>query len=269
MHPRWAGVDLHQLQAAVAELAGRPVRRIHAWTNVLFDDGDRVWRCGTDPDAARRNVAVARWCVTQRIPTLPGPASDACDVTSLAVAGRAWTVTCWPRVTVDPVEAGTLDWVAFGQLLATIHATAPPDGLTARYDPLQWTRRRIAAAADTGAARRFAAEADALQARLDELAAGEPAVFLHGDVHLDNLGLVDGTLVVFDWETAAAGPAVGDLWPSAGWVKRTGTPTPAQHADLLAGYRRALEPPALPRWAPVLDAVASLSRRSWELVHRG
>jgi aminoglycoside phosphotransferase (APT) family kinase protein len=262
VHPRWHDVDLDDLRRAVADLAGRPVRRIHAWSNVVFDDGELVWRAGPDAATARRAALVHRHCADRGVPTLPPPDPG---VVPLTAAGRTWYLVTGPHVELTGIDPDSLDWDELGRLLATVHHVAPPRDLVGSYDPLVWTRSRLEHIADDTVRDALAVEVEDLSRRLTELAVGTPGTLLHGDVHLDNLAVHDGRLVIYDWESASVGPPAGDLWPSAGWIKRTGRPTVAQLDAMWAGYRELAGAFDLGRWPPLLDAVADVSARTWEL----
>lgn len=263
VHPRWDCVDLDAVAAAVAAAVGLPVRRVHAWSNLVFDDGDRVHRVGTDDFSASLCVNVARHVAAAGVPTLPAPDPA---VTELAAAGRTWYLSHWPRVEITRVEPDTLPYDRLGKLLAALHSVPVPADLP-RWDPLRWTRARLSSVQDRTTRARLTRETGLLTNRVSHASESEPTVLLHGDVHLDNLGFHEGELVLFDFESASVGPRVGDLWPSAGWVKRTGRPSPEQLARMLSAYEANAVRVDTHRWTGLLDAVAELSTCTWELTH--
>lgn len=143
-----------------------------------------------------------------------------------------------------------------------------------KYDPLRWTNQRIRKLTDLRypQSRQLQCEAHRIKRTLDIFMADLPRVLLHGDIHLDNIAVNTdtGDYVLTDYESACIGPAIGDLYPSAGWIKRTGMPTKTQ----MDAYRQAyIGQSFTDPWETneevfhVLDTIRSLSQLTWRLLN--
>lgn len=143
----------------------------------------------------------------------------------------------------DELDAGLLR--RLGRLIARLHAVgarhAAPHRLAltsqayARQD-LDWLERQ-ASVPEPLAGRYFGAARRICEA-YDERAAGSAVQRLHGDLHLGNLLLRDGDLLLVDFDDMMTGPPVQDLWLAAAGRDRAAL---SDREELLAGYEEMRE----------------------------
>jgi Ser/Thr protein kinase RdoA (MazF antagonist) len=161
-----------------------------------------------------------------------------------------------------------------GAAVATLHARAPTDGLP-RFERLGGARQ-LAAAELIGRVRPdLAVAAGSLAAALVEAepAADEPAVCLHGDVHLKNGVLGDRGVALIDLDQAGTGPAAADVGSALAALRMRGRLNGDRAGGerlsgaFLAGYGevRDVPPAAQLRWHV---AAALLSERAVRAVSR-
>ncbi|GGM20153.1 aminoglycoside phosphotransferase family protein [Promicromonospora citrea] len=147
------------------------------------------------------------------------------------------------------------DWAALGGALAALHSMPRPAGTRTRPEPLQGV--------DDEQARAFwssslpdvddlLARQDAIRRRLD----AQPAVFVHGDCHTDNVVLRPGGGVAFcDWQSSGVGRASSDLAFLSVRVTPDGVRIPPALLDAYAA-RRQVDAGALRR-AVLLEELAT------------
>ncbi|MFT3860165.1 phosphotransferase family protein [Micropruina sp.] len=192
----------------------------------------------TRPDALERRLALAA-AHPDFVPPVTAEVRTDPD-------GRA--VTVWPRVRVlDPADSH-VPWAEAGRLLARLHRSPAPDELPTHGWPDRLARARAAAPPELAAlAERLGAEASRRP---------EPAVLVHGDWHLGQLGAWRDGWRLIDVDDVGLGDPAWDLARPAGfWAARL--LGDADWLDFLDAYRAA-DGPAVPRgdpW-PVLDLPA-------------
>jgi spectinomycin phosphotransferase len=177
-------------------------------------------------------------------------------------AGRRLSVAPW--VSDDRALGGGLDashWVSFGELLARVHATTVPHGLTELLPRESHTHERVAATvravdkrvltvdhsddlaralADEwrGAARELMTLLDQADVLAHELGR-RPAcdVLCHGDPHLGNIlvGRV-GEIWLIDWDDAVLAPRERDLMFALGGVLAFAPVSPQEQESFFDGY---------------------------------
>lgn len=193
----------------------------------------------TDREALTRRLALAADCAAfvPPVDAVPGSAPD----------GRL--MSRWPRVPVLSSDRLDPPWSDAGALLAALHVTPPPEGLPRHGWASRLTRaaeRAPAELRDLGAA--LAAEASARV---------EPALLVHGDWHLGQLGHWTDGWRLLDVDDAGLGDPAWDLARPAGfWA--AGLLPDDDWAAFLDGYREAggpAVPPATDPW-PALDLPA-------------
>ena len=124
-----------------------------------------------------------------RAPELDDPAQLATvgrTVGRLHEVSRAWDFEHRPHVDADRLGAASIEYL--------VDSETVPDGVRDAYEALAWELL------------------DAVEDRIDE--AGDVAAFpIHGDMHPGNiLWAPDGVPLLLDFDDAATGPAVQDLW---------------------------------------------------------
>ncbi|WP_028648077.1 phosphotransferase enzyme family protein [Nocardiopsis sp. CNT312] len=169
----------------------------------------RIARPG-QADAARREVAVARWLADHRVPAVRPLDIDQ----PVLVDDQA--VTFWAELPEH--THGTVDDVA--HLLRRLHALPAPDHLDlGRLDPFVRLHTRIADA--TGHLpdedlRWLSAHTRHLHQQWEHLPPGQPQSVVHGDAWTGNVArCADGTAVLLDLERCSIGPVEWDLVSTA------------------------------------------------------
>lgn len=141
-----------------------------------------------------------------------------------------------------PDELGPALALRLGMFVGRLHNVAAARPF--RHRPRLDAETYVAAEADWLAAEdlvpaayagRYLRACDALAALAGPELRGEPQLRLHADLHLGNVLLRDGELSVLDFDDAAMGPAVQDLWLAIPGRDRESL---QQRAFLLEGYRR-------------------------------
>lgn len=192
------------------------------------------------------------------------------------VRGEPWSHRGGRRLVVTPWVSGhrpvrrrmdQRQWTTYGALLAHIHAAPPPaQALPAEdYDHHKVTSATYAVDRELrnyrgrdhtvhelasrwrdglgGQIRRLLASADELAAQLR--AEPPPHVLCHGDPHLGNVLLVDGSPWLLDWDDAMLAPRERDLVLLKGGMGGFGTDNPDEQAWFDAGYGSGDVDPAL------------------------
>ncbi|MGN2641021.1 phosphotransferase enzyme family protein [Nocardia takedensis] len=154
----------------------------------------------------RKEISVANWLATHGVP-----------------GASVYEVGCEQPLDVDgfPVTFWSLlmgrsgdedDSEALGQVLRRLHALDRPSFDLPEVSPFSRVAPRLAAAtiprADVDLLRERVAD---LEEELASLQFRLPSVPVHGDAHVGNLMIVDGTPVLIDFEAFAWGPAEWDL----------------------------------------------------------
>lgn len=272
-HPQWAGLHLPDVLASFAARKDTSrVTLLHAWGNVVLTDGTTVWKL-TTLEVAHRTAATLSTLAAIRstdpdFPTI-WPTSWDVDTVDLGPSGQ-WVCTQWPYVASLPrsTVGHPPDYRWLGQTLSRLHRLPYPGDIP-RHDPLQWTAVRLTRLADRGV------DVQHLMSRLRHCTQKWHAAFpqvgdtlIHGDVHWDQVVRThDGSLLLLDFENAARGPAAVDLVPSAGWLRRHGSPGRRQVAGVMHGYGRRW-PHVTPAQQQVMQQVAELSLHTWHLAQQ-
>jgi len=269
IHPQWLGLDLHALGLLLSEhLSSGPLSLIHAHSNLIWkDNGDLVYKL--TPHRARRRCEANLRVVTEiflQEPSFPTihPASMEVFYLDFGEHDR-WALTIWDYIPLTPLipdRNETAIYRTVGKILSDFHYMGIE--VSNRHDALQWAESRAHSIQDNASLFDEIAE---LRHRYEEVFSGEPDATLHGDFHWHQTALdTSGRLLLLDFENAAQGPAVHDLFPSAGWVKRTGVPTHKQILALREGYGD--------RWPEssefqkrLLRDIRNFSRKTWDLAY--
>lgn len=238
---RWAALDLSAFARQVSNSLGLPrLTLIHAQGNLIFTDGGLAYKF-TFPQFRKRSETSLH--VVQRIvemdstfPTLPPVSTVPLDV-DLGHLG-SWILTTWEYREVSPFVPGSDDLDSYfylGETIRRIHNLSIP-GLS-RHDPLQWTRDRVQHLADNHGRKDLADTVARLSEEQEKLFPATHDVTVHGDVHWhQTVQTEDGRVLLLDFENAALGHPSVDVFPSGGWVRRTGQPSAAQMNALRQGY---------------------------------
>ncbi|MFE7100440.1 phosphotransferase family protein [Streptomyces erythrochromogenes] len=186
----------------------------------------RVARSDAARDKVDKELATARWLLTQGFPSLP-PRDEIPQ--PLPSDGRL--VTFWEYVPPTEPAPALADLAA---LLRALHALPAPNFPLPSLDPFPVMRDRLRTAGAQGTTGSdavvsekdlafLAAACDANEAAFRDLVATAPDIGLvHGDAHRGNL-LRDGDRVLLiDYEAVALGPRSWDLLPTATAVDRFG-----------------------------------------------
>lgn len=221
------------------DLAGLALRELGSgWDNAMFLLGeDLAVRLPRRGQAAALLERELRWLpdLGRRLP-LPVPAP--------VRAGRPqggypwpWSVVPWiPGLPATVAPPGAAQAAPLGRFLRALHVPAPAGAphnpyrgvpLGARADVLDSRLDRLAAAGalDAAAVRR------AWRRALDAGEPPGPGVWIHGDLHPDNLIVEEGAIrAVVDWGDLCRGDPATDL--AAAWMLWP----PGVHAGLREGY---------------------------------
>ncbi len=229
--------------------------RSGAQIDVVGDVVHKLHRAGTDPRALTVRLRIAARLAASGPGCLLAPLRDHPDP-----VGDRWR-TRWPLVETVAQESDRLPWEAAARLLATLHAESPqgperrlPHGWPARL------RRSVNRARLLGEGAVYAAAAALPEAAWRAGSADRPAVLVHGDWHLGQLGrrTPDSPWLLIDIDDLGVGDPAWDLARPAGfWA--AGLIPDEDWAAFLDGYRDAggVALPAAPAdpW-PVLEPFA-------------
>jgi hypothetical protein len=160
-------------------------------------------------ERVHHEVRFANWALSRSLPTL------GLDPRYLAqpIVTASGLVTFWPLAL--PVATSDIDPSSFGQALRRLHSVTdmsapsawkPASALRAALDDL---RRKLSA----GSVALAASEVDRVLAWLDGPGSALATGVIHGDASPDNAVLLDGTMVLIDFELAGVGPIAYDLSP--------------------------------------------------------
>lgn len=182
----------------------------------------RIAYTGTDTEAARRTVDVARW-----LASVGYPAVRAVDLDQPVIID-GHPVTFWEALSDTGDDYATIDQVA--DVIARLHKLAPPEGLDLPVlEPFADAGPRITASHWLTEDDRawMTAELARLRSEYDRLEFVLPYGVIHGDANIGNV-LVDyyGNPVLIDLDDFATGPREWDLIQTAlyydhfGWHTR-------------------------------------------------
>jgi aminoglycoside phosphotransferase (APT) family kinase protein len=167
-------------------------------------DGDVVYklhRPGTDPRAltTRLRSATESGCLLSPLSTVP------------ELVGARWR-SRWPRVETVVPQPEFAPWADAGRLLARLHG----ESTTMRL-PHGWPQRlrRMLRATDDVIVRRAAAQLPQQVWRAGS--PNRPAVLVHGDWHLGQLGRIGESWVLIDVDDLGVGDPAWDLARPAGF----------------------------------------------------
>lgn len=265
-HPKWEHINVMNLGKELTKMTNKNQRTVHQWNNLVFTDGNVVTKLNTADTYTKmvNSVHITNTVAAHNIPTTQAIAEP--DIVELN--GTLWARSQWKHeqlrtLTIEECNGQDVyEWLGF--TLAHVHGLAVLPGMS-RHDPLKWAESRVDLLQDTEDVTQLRLQLNELQGRLT--AEPGPAVFVHADVHLDNVVLSERGLLLLDFEDAGYGSAGFDLIPSAGWVKRTGSPTQPLMEALQNGYTQVKEWPDLNSLKPVLADVQMFSRYTWELLN--
>lgn len=199
------------------------------------EDGERVvakfYRPGRwSEDALREEHAFVADCVSAGLPVLaPFPDAEGETLHAIAVELPGGTERLY-RFQLCPFASGrgweprdAEDWIALGRLAAALHASGSPAAAAhrPRIGPAASGRPALSRLLSEGVVHPdLRAEFEDLCAEtldgMERLFDGVPSARLHGDLHRGNLlsrpGAERALPLVIDFDDAAVGPAVQDLW---------------------------------------------------------
>jgi Ser/Thr protein kinase RdoA (MazF antagonist) len=148
----------------------------------------------------------------------------------------------WPRTGGrEPEELSEIDLQILGRLLARTHNTGAAGIMAARptFSVEKFVTSPLSFLQSSGFLKssyfaQYAAAANTVAARYDELAVGIPFVRIHGDLHKGNILNGSEGWFLLDFDDALMGPAVQDIW-----MLFPGADAAAQHARgvCLEAYR--------------------------------
>ena len=241
IHARWGSLDFAGIERSLQAIFGtRPLTLLHAQGNLIWTDGEAVYKL-TDPKVCKRAqtslVAVqAILAVDATFPTIPPLSEEVIDL-DLGPLGR-WAVTIWEYREAFPFSPGPEDTHSYrylGETLRRLHKIVIP-GLS-RHDPLQWTAERVKHLSSVRGMTHLEDHVASLSQRYADLFSADEDVTVHGDMHWHQTVMTTGgEILLLDFENAALGHPSVDLFPSGGWIRRTGFPSAAQMAALKVGY---------------------------------
>jgi Ser/Thr protein kinase RdoA (MazF antagonist) len=221
-------VTAERCRAALA-LPDEPLTLLRLGENALFRAGGtdlllRVARPGTAVDEVARTMTVARTLRARGVP-VGEPADDAGGGNPVVLDGVVVSLWRYYRERADR----RIDYAAFGRILRTFHDVgAGLSGGVPPWDVFPVTRRRLRAAARTGAPGawldRLSTLADRLEGELAEFRPVLPAGVIHGDSYSGNLLDTDGGLVLIDLDNVSVGPREVDFAPTVVQLRRFGLP---------------------------------------------
>lgn len=203
--------------------------------NGVFAAGDAVLRVSRT--AAPMAVAIARARVLAAAGVrVPRPLAD-----EVVVSGNGLQVTAWERVVT--VFGASVDWVAVGTMVATVHRLDQGDTgpLPFAWDFPWWDG---AALLDRTADLVDPVAAAALHRAWEEdrwwrRGAQRDLVVCHGDMHPGNVMAAADGPVILDWDLMCLAPAGWDHAPLLTWEARWGG-DPGIYPDFAAGYGASL-----------------------------
>jgi aminoglycoside phosphotransferase (APT) family kinase protein len=203
-HPRYADLPLR--------VSGE------GWDNFTFRLGDKL-----AVRLPRRHVAVPllqneQRCLGELAPRLPLPVPAPVAIGQPG-HGFPWPWSIIPWIDGAPVDHAPLDaqqGPVLAAFLRALHQPSPPDAPKnpARGVPLETRRERLEHCLD-----RLRASSDVITPAIDKAwrdalaaPAGETSVWLHGDMHAQNILSIDGRLTgVIDWGDMCCGDPAVDL----------------------------------------------------------
>jgi len=268
VHPRWEHINITHITSALrSHLNTKTLQLIHAQNNLIWTDGKTIYKLTTPDNKTQSQInlttAIALLKQHPSYPT-PKPLTTKPIVLNLHKHGQ-WIMTTWkhehfqPHTPQPPTDLNS--YHQLGQLLQQLHNTPIP-GLHI-YNPLQWAEKRVHQINTS----ELHAEFTTLQNQYHKTFNPNqtPHVSLHGDIHWHQTAIDDnGTLWLMDFENSALGPPQIDLTPTAGWIRRTGTPNPEQLQSLHQGYGTA--PNLTAEQIATQRAIADFSLKTWHIL---
>jgi aminoglycoside phosphotransferase (APT) family kinase protein len=182
-------------------------------------------------DAARREVAVARWLAGNGVPAI-----RVADGISQPISASGRVGTVWESAS-DREEYGST--IELARTLRQLHAFAIPAGLDLPpLDPFRAARRRIVRCIDEPADRDFLLdECDQRAQRYAELDFVLPTGVIHGDANVGNLIRDrDGRPLLADLDGFRIGPREWDLVLTAMYYERFGWHSQEEYEAFVATY---------------------------------
>lgn len=270
IHPQWARVDLQSLGLELGEhLLSKRLLLIHAHSNLIWKDRDNDLVYKLTPYRARwrceQNLRVVKEILLRdsAFPTVR-PASMEVRDFDFQQNGR-WVLTIWDYVPMSPCIPERDDVETYrmiGGLLSSFHHMGIK--VPNHHDALQWAESRSHLIKGNASLLEEIAE---LRKRYEDIFSGEPTVTIHGDFHWHQTARdSQGKLLLLDFENVARGPAMHDLFPSAGWIKRTGSPTRKQMLALRSGYGHRWPRFSKSQEQLLLD-IRDFSQKTWSLAY--
>jgi hypothetical protein len=216
----------------------------------------RIAYAGTDAEAARRTVEVARWLESARYPAVRALDLDQPLITD------GYPVTFWEALSDSGDEYATIDQVAY--VIACLHKLTPPEGLVLPpLEPFHNAGNRIAGSRWLTEDDRawMTAELARLRADYARLEFALPGGVIHGDANIGNvLRDYHGNPVVIDLDNFATGPREWDLIQTALYYDHFGWHTVEEYKTFARVYGFDVM-----QWSgyPVLAAVREFTIVAW------